>query len=116
MSIALLSLFCLAVATQVVAGQKEQQSETVYPMTPPIVYQEIFPCHACHRKAVKGVSNPTEKGKPFLRKYFRGPDPRPRMLVHMQQLPLIALRVENMLFWKLNFVNYYDKNKQKMAF
>jgi hypothetical protein len=53
----LIALIFLVVAGEVFAEQEEQEGETVYPVPPPLVYQGLFPCQACHRKDVRGVSS-----------------------------------------------------------
>jgi hypothetical protein len=79
----LISLTFLVVSIEVSAEQKEQEGKTVYSMAPPLVYQELYPCQACHRKNFRGVSSQIDRGKSFLGKYLRAPDPEPRILVHM---------------------------------
>jgi hypothetical protein len=81
----LIALIFLVVASEVFAEQEEQEGETVYPVPPPLVYQGLFPCQACHRKDVRGVSSQVDRGKSFLGKYLRAPDPRPRILVRMHR-------------------------------
>jgi hypothetical protein len=81
----LIALIFLLVASEVFAEQEEQEGETVYPVPPPLVYQGLFPCQACHRKDVRGVSSQVDRGKSFLGKYLRAPDPRPRILVRMHR-------------------------------
>jgi hypothetical protein len=81
----LISLICLGVSIEVPAEQKVQQGQTVYPVPPPLVYQGLFPCQACHRKELRGKSSQIDKVNSFLGNYLRAPDPRPRTLVRMHR-------------------------------
>jgi len=93
----LIAVICLPVFSQALADQKEpegetvlkapndQEDETVYPVPPPLVYQGLYPCRACHRKDTRGVSSQADRGKSFLGKFLRAPDPRPRILVRMHR-------------------------------
>jgi hypothetical protein len=93
----LIAVICLLVSSQVLADQKDQEGETVlkapkdqedetvYPVPPPLVYQGLFPCQACHRKDSRGVSSQVDRGQSFLGKFLRAPDPRPRILVRMHR-------------------------------
>ncbi len=95
--LSLISFILLLVSVQVFADQKEQEEKTtlpeqkvqegdeVYPVPPPLVYQGLFPCQACHRKDSRGVSSQVDQGKSFLGKFLRAPDPRPRILVRMHR-------------------------------
>jgi hypothetical protein len=56
-----------------------------YSVPPPLVYQGLYPCQACHRRGVRGVSSQLEKGNSFLEKYIRKPDPKPRILIKMHR-------------------------------
>ncbi|MCB2182694.1 MAG: hypothetical protein KQH63_11745 [Desulfobulbaceae bacterium] len=66
------------------AKSTDKESEQ-YSVPPPLVYQGLFPCQACHRRDVRGVSSQLEKGNEFLGKYIRKPDPKPRILVKMHR-------------------------------
>ncbi len=80
-----LALFLLLAPPEVLAEQAEQAGEAVYPVPPPLVYQGLYPCQACHRKDVRGVNSQLDKGKSFLGKFLRAPDPTPRILVQMHK-------------------------------
>ncbi len=106
-----ISLLCLAVSflvvsIQVSAEQKVQEGETVYPVPPPLVYQGLFPCQACHRKDIRGVSSELDK-RSFLGKYLRAPDPRPRILVRMHRNINLA---HADWMWCLNCHNIDERN------
>lgn len=60
---------------------EEQTPEAIYPVPPPLIYRGLFPCHACHRKAVQDSKDPAGREKSFLGKYLRAPNPTPRILV-----------------------------------
>ena len=81
----LIFLICLVVSIEVRAEQKVQEGQTVFPVPPPLVYRELFPCQACHRKDLRGLSSQIYRGKSYLGKYLRAPDPRPRILVRMHR-------------------------------
>jgi hypothetical protein len=106
-----ISLLCLAVSflvvsIQVSAEQKVQEGETVYPVPPPLVYQGLFPCEACHRKDIRGVSSALDK-RSFLGQYLRAPDPRPRILVRMHRNINLA---HADWMWCLNCHNTDERN------
>ena len=65
-----------------VSGQQEKNEET-YSVPPPLVYQGLYPCQACHRKDIRGVNSELEKSDSFLAKYIRIPNPEPRILTKM---------------------------------
>ena len=92
---------------QVITVSKETTSAKVYPVPPPLVYQGLYPCQACHRKDIRGVSSQLEKGKSFLGKYIRIPDPRPRILVRMHT-DITLQHAEWM--WCLNCHSTYERN------
>ncbi len=56
-----------------------------YSVPPPLVYQSLYPCQACHRRDTRGVSSQLEKESGFLGKYIRKPDPQPRILIKMHR-------------------------------
>ena len=85
MGVLLIGAILLMAATQVAAEQTDTQAESVYAVPPPLVYQGLFPCQACHRKDIRGVSSPLDQGKSFLGKFLRAPDPKPRTLVRMHR-------------------------------
>ena len=72
-------------ATPEDSALNENSDENLYPVPPPLVYQSLFPCQACHQKDIRGVNSQLEKGNIFLGTYIRLPDPRPRILVRMHQ-------------------------------
>ena len=57
----------------------------VYPVPPPLVYQGLYPCQACHRNDARGVNSLLESGKSFLGQYIHLPNPKPRILVRMHR-------------------------------
>jgi len=65
-------------------ANKEDTSD-LYPVPPPLVYQSLYPCQACHQKNIRGVNSELEKGNLFLGTYIRLPDPTPRILVRMHR-------------------------------
>ena len=65
--------------------KKPVTEEETFPVPPPLVYQGLFPCQACHRSDVRGVSSGIEKSNSFLGKYIREPDPKPRTLIKMHR-------------------------------
>ncbi len=111
-------LVYLLVITGIAGGQENTdapdatvqppKAETeVYPVPPPLVYQGLFPCQACHRRDVRGVSSQLDKGKSFLGKYIRLPDPRPRILVRMHR----DISLEHAEWhWCLNCHSTYERN------
>jgi hypothetical protein len=107
----LIALIFLVVTGEVFSEQEEQEGETVYPVPPPLVYQGLFPCQACHRKDIRGVSSELEKGKSFLGKYIRIPDPSPRILVRMHRD--ITLKHANWM-WCLNCHSTYERNSLRL--
>jgi len=118
MRFVIITLICLLVPWGVAAehkeidGQgmavhKEKPKAEVYPVPPPLVYQGLFPCQACHRSDVRGVSSQLEKGKSFLGKYIRTPDPRPRILVRMHTD--VSLKHAEW-HWCLNCHSTYERN------
>jgi hypothetical protein len=86
---------------------KEKTKANVYPVPPPLVYQGLYPCQACHRRDIRGVNSELEKGKSFLGKYIRVPDPRPRILVRMHTD--ITLQHADWM-WCLNCHSTYKRN------
>ncbi len=122
MRFVIVTLICLLVPWGVAAehkkidGQgmvvpKEKPEAKVYPVPPPLVYQGLFPCQACHRKNLRGVSSQLEKGKSFLGKYLRTPDPTPRILVRMHRN--ISLNHADW-HWCLNCHNLEERNYLKL--
>jgi Zn finger protein HypA/HybF involved in hydrogenase expression len=81
----LILLIYLVVSFGASAAQKEQEGETGYPVLPPLVYKQQFPCQACHRKDMRGPSIQIDRENSFLGKYLRAPDPRPRILERMHR-------------------------------
>ena len=69
---------------EVLISNKAQEEET-FPVPPPLVYQGLFPCQACDRSDVRGVSSGLEKSNSLLDKYIRKPDPKPRTLIKMHR-------------------------------
>lgn len=57
----------------------------LYPVPPPLVYQSLYPCQACHQSNIRGVNSQLEEGNDFLGTYLRLPDPEPRILVRMHR-------------------------------
>lgn len=115
-------LVCLFVITGVTKGQENvappdaavQPSKAgteVYPVPPPLVYQGLFPCQACHRRDVRGVNSQLEKGKSFLGQYLRAPDPSPRILVRMHTD--ISLKHAEW-HWCLNCHSTFERNSLKL--
>ena len=89
-----------------------QKAETeVYPVPPPLVYQGLYPCQACHRKDILGLSSEVEVGKSFLGKYVRLPNPKPRILVRMHRD--INLKHADWM-WCLNCHNLEERNFLKL--
>jgi hypothetical protein len=78
-------LLFLSLTTTVRAETAGKEKTEVYPVPPPLVYQGLYPCQACHRRDVRGVSSELEKGDSFLSKYIRKPNPQPRVLVKMHR-------------------------------
>lgn len=120
--IVLVCLLCLLVITGVPEGQENaaspdadvppQEAETeVYPVPPPLVYQGLFPCQACHRKDIRGLSSQAEVEKSFLGQYIRLPDPKPRILVRMHRD--ISLKHADWM-WCLNCHNLEERNYLKL--
>jgi hypothetical protein len=109
--------FNLATATQKKAADKkiptrrEKTEVKVYPVPPPLVYQGLFPCQACHQRDIRGVSSQLEKSKSFLGKYLRAPDPTPRILVRMHRD--ISLKHAEW-HWCLNCHSTYERNYLKL--
>jgi hypothetical protein len=89
------------------AVQPPKAETEVYPVPPPLVYQGLFPCQACHRSDVRGVNSQLEKGKSFLGQYLRAPDPSPRILVRMHTD--ISLKHAEW-HWCLNCHSTYQRN------
>jgi len=115
-------LVYLLVITGIAGGQENAdapdatvqppKAETeVYPVPPPLIYQGLFPCQACHRKDIRGVSSQLEKGKTFLGKYIRLPDPTPRILVRMHRN--ISLKHAEW-HWCINCHNLEERNYLKL--
>ncbi|UCF02545.1 MAG: hypothetical protein JSV14_02475 [Deltaproteobacteria bacterium] len=92
---------------QVFAEEEKQEGKEVYSVPPPLVYQGLYPCNACHRKDVRGVSSQVDREKSFLGKYLRAPDPRPRILVRMHRN--INLKHAEWM-WCLNCHNLDERN------
>lgn len=57
----------------------------LYPVPPPLVYQSLYPCQACHRKDIEGLNSQLEEGNAFLGTYLHLPNPEPRTLVRMHR-------------------------------
>jgi len=115
-------LICLVVVTGVTKGQEiapvpdatvsPQKAETeVYPVPPPLVYQGLYPCQACHRNDIRGINSQLEKGKSFLGQYIHLPNPRPRILVRMHRD--ISLKHAKWM-WCLNCHNLEKRNFLKL--
>ncbi len=100
-------ILCLLVLIGMAAGQEKEEGE-VYPVPPPLVYQGIYPCQACHRKDIRGVSSSLETGDSFLGTYIRTANPKPRMLVRMHRK--INLSHAKEVFWCLNCHNTEERN------
>ena len=81
----LLTAIVLNIPVAVSAEQHQAGEETQYAVPPPLVYQGLFPCQACHRKDASGVSSQADRQKSFLGKFLRAPDPTPRILVQMHR-------------------------------
>ncbi len=75
----------ILVSSKVFGEQQKQEEETTYAVPPPLAYQGLFPCQACHRKDARGVSSQVDRGKSYLGKFLRAPDPTPRILVRMHR-------------------------------
>jgi hypothetical protein len=115
-------LIFLAALNEVIASQDKANSETaavvekkvkteVFPVPPPLVYQGLYPCQACHRKDIRGVNSQLEKGKSFLGKYIRIPDPRPRTLVRMHR----NISLEHAEWhWCLNCHSTFERNNLRL--
>ena len=115
-------LVCLLVSSGVTSGQEktaelestvQQKKEAgkVYPVPPPLVYQGLYPCQACHRNDIRGVSGILEKRSSFLGKYIRLPDPKPRTLVRMHRN--VNLKHAEW-HWCLNCHSTYERNYLKL--
>ncbi len=87
---------------------QEQENSAHYPIPPPLVYQGIYPCQACHRKDIQGVGTFREEGDPFLGTYIRTANPQPRILVRMHRD--IRLKHGNGEFWCLACHNAQERN------
>lgn len=87
----ILVFFCLTATAIGTEGKKKgskgisNEETDQYSVPPPLVYQGLFPCQACHRRDVRGVSSQLEKGNAFLGKYIRKPNPEPRQLIKMHR-------------------------------
>lgn len=101
----------LVVFNEVFAEQPEQEEETEYSVPPPLIYQGLFPCQACHRRDIRGVSSQVDKSKSFLGQYLRAPDPRPRILVRMHRN--INLKHAEWM-WCLNCHNTVERNTLRL--
>lgn len=72
-------------------GYREKATSTAddeteqYPVPPPLVYQSLYPCQACHQKDIRGLSSQLEEGNAFLGTYLHLPNPQPRVLVRMHR-------------------------------
>jgi len=90
-------------------AEGQEKAEVVhYPVPPPLVYQGIYPCQACHRKDIRGVTSPAEEGSPFLGTYMRTANPKPRILVRMHRD--INLKHGKGAFWCLTCHNAQERN------
>lgn len=63
----------------------EHSDTNLYPVPPPVVYQSLYPCQACHRKDTGEVASQFEQENVFLGTYIHLPNPKPRMLIQMHQ-------------------------------
>ncbi|NOY68525.1 MAG: hypothetical protein GXP53_03405 [Deltaproteobacteria bacterium] len=100
------------------AGPKQEQQlykndndTKLYPVPPPLVYQSLYPCQACHRKDIRGVNSQLEKGNAFLGTYIHLPDPKPRILIRMHR----DIRLHHAKWmWCLNCHSTYERNYLKL--
>lgn len=99
-------LMALFVGTS--ADAQETGKDTHYPVPPPLIYQGIYPCQACHRKDIRGVRTFVEEGDPFLGTYIRTANPQPRILVRMHRD--IDLKHGKGEFWCLTCHTTQERN------
>ena len=92
---------------ELASGQEEQES-IHYPVPPPLAYQGIYPCQACHRKDARAIPDPVEEEGAFLGTYIHAADPQPRVLVRMHRD--VDLRHGKGAFWCLNCHNTQERN------
>jgi hypothetical protein len=91
--------------------KNRQDTSEVYKVPPPLVYQGLYPCQACHRKDIRGVNSQLEKVDAFLSKYIRVPNPEPRILVRMHG----DVRLKHADWhWCLNCHSTYERNHLKL--
>ena len=90
------------------SGQEEERESIHYAVPPPLVYRGIYPCQACHRKDISGVTRPAEDREAFLGTYIRTADPEPRILVRMHRD--VDLKHGKGAFWCLNCHNIQERN------
>ena len=102
----LLLIICIPLIVVAESGPEEKNEET-YSVPPPLVYQGLFPCQACHRKDIRGVNSELEKSDTFLGKYIRLPNPEPRILTKMHTN--ITLDHADWM-WCLNCHSTYERN------
>lgn len=89
----------------------EDDTKRLYPVPPPLVYQSLYPCQACHQKDIRGVNSQLEKGNAFLGTYIHLPNPQPRILVRMHRD--IDLHHAKWM-WCLNCHSTYERNYLKL--
>lgn len=105
-----LSLILSFAFTGVVEGEEEEKEQFQVP--PPLIYQGIYPCSACHRKDLAGADDFLQKADSFLGTYMRIPDPTPRILVRMHRD--IEFDHGDGAFWCLNCHNAQERNTLKL--
>ncbi len=96
---------------KILAGQPSPADETLYPVPPPLVYQGLFPCQACHRRDAGGPDDREGLGPSFLGRFYHAPDPTPRLLVQMHQD--IELKHADWQ-WCLNCHDLEERNSLKL--
>ena len=102
----LLLIICIPLFV-VAESETEEKKDESYSVPPPLVYQGLFPCQACHRKDIRGVNSELESGNTFLGKYIRIPNPEPRILTKMH-IDVTLDHAEWM--WCLNCHSTYERN------
>jgi len=95
----------------VAESDPEENNEESYSVPPPLVYQGLFPCQACHRKDIRGVNSQLEKSNSFLGKYIRVPNPEPRILIKMHRT--VTLNHAEWM-WCLNCHSTYERDSLKL--
>ena len=104
-------LFFLVVFVDFSIAQKEQIDRDTYPVAPMLFYEELYPCQACHRKDIRETSGQTAEGKSFFGKYFRAPNPKPRVLKQMH----MDIKLNHGSYqWCLNCHSTYERNYLKL--